>query len=66
MNVSVKDDVQLQKAENAWKPGMKRETLTEDLETQKTQVDTCDNLLAIQYWNSRKISPKFKSTTTVL
>ncbi|XP_060766148.1 eukaryotic translation initiation factor 4 gamma 3 isoform X3 [Neoarius graeffei] len=34
MNVSVIDEVQLQKAENAWKPGMKRETLSEDLETQ--------------------------------
>uniref|UniRef100_A0A667XXT8 Eukaryotic translation initiation factor 4 gamma 3 n=1 Tax=Myripristis murdjan TaxID=586833 RepID=A0A667XXT8_9TELE len=37
MNVSVNDDVQLKKAENAWKPGMKREGLTEDPETQKTQ-----------------------------
>ncbi|XP_017305983.1 eukaryotic translation initiation factor 4 gamma 3 isoform X2 [Ictalurus punctatus] len=37
MNVSVIHEVQLQKAENAWKPGMKRESLPEDLETQKTQ-----------------------------
>uniref|UniRef100_W5KAJ0 Eukaryotic translation initiation factor 4 gamma 3 n=1 Tax=Astyanax mexicanus TaxID=7994 RepID=W5KAJ0_ASTMX len=37
MNVSVNDDVQLKKAENAWKPGMKREAATEDQETQKTQ-----------------------------
>uniref|UniRef100_A0A3Q0RYY1 Eukaryotic translation initiation factor 4 gamma 3 n=1 Tax=Amphilophus citrinellus TaxID=61819 RepID=A0A3Q0RYY1_AMPCI len=37
MNVSVNDDVQLKKAEHAWKPGMKREGLAEDAETQKTQ-----------------------------
>ncbi|KAK3518895.1 hypothetical protein QTP70_014938 [Hemibagrus guttatus] len=37
MNVSVNDDVQLKKAENAWKPGMKRETAAEEPETQKTQ-----------------------------
>ncbi|XP_072522649.1 eukaryotic translation initiation factor 4 gamma 3 isoform X2 [Salminus brasiliensis] len=37
MNVSVNDDVQLKKAENAWKPGLKREAVTEDLATQKTQ-----------------------------
>ncbi|KAI1890557.1 hypothetical protein AGOR_G00154910 [Albula goreensis] len=37
MNVSVNDDVQLKKAENAWKPGMKREGLGDDPETQKTQ-----------------------------
>ncbi|XP_030634154.1 eukaryotic translation initiation factor 4 gamma 3 [Chanos chanos] len=37
MNVSVNDEVQLKKAENAWKPGMKRESVTEDTETQKTQ-----------------------------
>ncbi|XP_030584963.1 eukaryotic translation initiation factor 4 gamma 3 isoform X2 [Archocentrus centrarchus] len=37
MNVSVNDDVQLKKAEHAWKPGMKRESLAEDAETQKTQ-----------------------------
>ncbi|KAM9409761.1 eukaryotic translation initiation factor 4 gamma 3 isoform 2-T2 [Pholidichthys leucotaenia] len=37
MNVSVNDDVQLKKSENAWKPGMKREEQAEDSETQKTQ-----------------------------
>uniref|UniRef100_A0A673CHS3 Eukaryotic translation initiation factor 4 gamma, 3a n=1 Tax=Sphaeramia orbicularis TaxID=375764 RepID=A0A673CHS3_9TELE len=37
MNVSVNDDVQLKKAENAWKPGMKREGPQEDPEMQKTQ-----------------------------
>uniref|UniRef100_I3IW89 Eukaryotic translation initiation factor 4 gamma 3 n=1 Tax=Oreochromis niloticus TaxID=8128 RepID=I3IW89_ORENI len=37
MNVVVNDDVQLKKAENAWKPGMKRESLAEDPEIQKTQ-----------------------------
>uniref|UniRef100_A0A8C7Y5U6 Eukaryotic translation initiation factor 4 gamma, 3a n=1 Tax=Oryzias sinensis TaxID=183150 RepID=A0A8C7Y5U6_9TELE len=37
MNVTVNDDVQLKKAENAWKPGMKRETLPEDPEAQRTQ-----------------------------
>ncbi|XP_058265223.1 eukaryotic translation initiation factor 4 gamma 3 isoform X4 [Hemibagrus wyckioides] len=37
MNVSVNDDVQLKKAENAWKPGMKRESAAEDPEIQKTQ-----------------------------
>lgn len=40
MNVSVNDDVQLKKAENAWKPGMKRESAIEEPETQKTQVST--------------------------
>lgn len=38
MNVSVNDDVQLKKSENAWKPGMKREGAPEDPEIQKTQV----------------------------
>lgn len=38
MNVSVNDDVQLKKAENAWKPGLKRETAVEDPEVVKTQV----------------------------
>lgn len=52
MNVSVNDDVQLQKAEHAWKPGMKRETLAEDLETQKTQVRSYAKPLPIQYWNT--------------
>uniref|UniRef100_A0A3Q2VQV1 Eukaryotic translation initiation factor 4 gamma, 3a n=1 Tax=Haplochromis burtoni TaxID=8153 RepID=A0A3Q2VQV1_HAPBU len=37
MNVVVNDDVQLKKAENAWKPGLKRESLAEDPEIQKTQ-----------------------------
>ncbi|XP_033823071.1 eukaryotic translation initiation factor 4 gamma 3 isoform X3 [Periophthalmus magnuspinnatus] len=37
MNVSVNDDVQLKKAENAWKPGMKREGPPEDPDTLKTQ-----------------------------
>ncbi|KAL4622508.1 eukaryotic translation initiation factor 4 gamma 3-like [Arapaima gigas] len=37
MNVSVNDDVQLKKAENAWKPGMKREGPADDPEAQKTQ-----------------------------
>uniref|UniRef100_A0A3B4Y9W4 Eukaryotic translation initiation factor 4 gamma 3 n=1 Tax=Seriola lalandi dorsalis TaxID=1841481 RepID=A0A3B4Y9W4_SERLL len=37
MNVSVNDDVQLKKSENAWKPGLKRESPAEDPETQKTQ-----------------------------
>ncbi|XP_053339176.1 eukaryotic translation initiation factor 4 gamma 3 isoform X2 [Clarias gariepinus] len=37
MNVSVNDDVQLKKAEHAWKPGMKRESATDDPETQRTQ-----------------------------
>ncbi|XP_051957506.1 eukaryotic translation initiation factor 4 gamma 3 isoform X1 [Xyrauchen texanus] len=37
VNVSVNDDIQLKKAENAWKPGMKRESLTEEPEAIKTQ-----------------------------
>ncbi|CAN9511950.1 unnamed protein product [Ophioblennius macclurei] len=37
MNVSVNDDVQLKKSENAWKPGLKREGPSEDPEVQKTQ-----------------------------
>uniref|UniRef100_A0AAR2IYY5 Eukaryotic translation initiation factor 4 gamma, 3a n=1 Tax=Pygocentrus nattereri TaxID=42514 RepID=A0AAR2IYY5_PYGNA len=37
MNVSVNDDVQLKKAENAWKPGLKREAVKEDPDAQKTQ-----------------------------
>lgn len=48
MNVSVIDDVQLQKAENAWKPGLKRETHAEDLDSQKTQVDSCIELLELK------------------
>lgn len=38
MNVTVNDDVQLKKSENAWKPGLKREGPAEDPENQKTQV----------------------------
>lgn len=38
MHVSVNDDVQLKKSENAWKPGMKRDGSAEDSEMQKTQV----------------------------
>ncbi|GAA6107308.1 eukaryotic translation initiation factor 4 gamma 3 isoform X7 [Tachysurus ichikawai] len=37
MNVSVNDEVQLKKSENAWKPGLKRESATEDTETHNTQ-----------------------------
>ncbi|XP_030624145.1 eukaryotic translation initiation factor 4 gamma 3 isoform X1 [Chanos chanos] len=37
MNVSVNDEVQLKKAENAWKPGMKRDNIADDPESQKTQ-----------------------------
>ncbi|XP_052465573.1 eukaryotic translation initiation factor 4 gamma 3 isoform X1 [Carassius gibelio] len=37
VNVSVNDDVQLKKAENAWKPGMKKENVTDDPEAVKTQ-----------------------------
>lgn len=40
MNVSVNDDVQLKKSENAWKPGLKREGPAEDPETLKTQAGT--------------------------
>lgn len=38
MNVSVNDDVQLRKAEKAWKPGIKQEALADDPDTQRTQV----------------------------
>lgn len=38
MNVSVKDEIQLKKAENAWKPGMKREGPADDPDMIKTQV----------------------------
>lgn len=39
MNVSVHDEIQLKKSENAWKPGIKRaEVLAEDPEAQNTQV----------------------------
>uniref|UniRef100_A0A8B9JNF9 Eukaryotic translation initiation factor 4 gamma, 3b n=1 Tax=Astyanax mexicanus TaxID=7994 RepID=A0A8B9JNF9_ASTMX len=37
MNVSVNDEVQLKKAENAWKPGMKRDAAIDDPENLKTQ-----------------------------
>ncbi|XP_069096175.1 eukaryotic translation initiation factor 4 gamma 3 isoform X10 [Pleurodeles waltl] len=37
MNISVTEDVRLKKAENAWKPGIKRETQSEDPENVKTQ-----------------------------
>ncbi|XP_067228544.1 eukaryotic translation initiation factor 4 gamma 3 isoform X2 [Chanodichthys erythropterus] len=36
-NVSVNDEVQLRTTENAWKPGMKRESAVEDPDSQKTQ-----------------------------
>lgn len=38
MNLSVNDDVQLKKSENAWKPGLKRESSADDPETLRTQV----------------------------
>ncbi|XP_068598109.1 eukaryotic translation initiation factor 4 gamma 3 [Brachionichthys hirsutus] len=38
VNVSVNNEVQLQKSDNAWKPGMKREGPTEDSDSEKTQV----------------------------
>ncbi|XP_036387006.1 eukaryotic translation initiation factor 4 gamma 3 isoform X2 [Megalops cyprinoides] len=37
MNVSVNDEVQLKRAENAWKPGIKRETGGDDPQAEKTQ-----------------------------
>nr|XP_015192555.1 PREDICTED: eukaryotic translation initiation factor 4 gamma 3 isoform X3 [Lepisosteus oculatus] len=37
MNVSVNDEVQLKKAEHAWKPTLKREGPSEDPEAQKTK-----------------------------
>uniref|UniRef100_A0A8C1G3R7 Eukaryotic translation initiation factor 4 gamma, 3b n=1 Tax=Cyprinus carpio TaxID=7962 RepID=A0A8C1G3R7_CYPCA len=36
-NVSVNDEVQLKTTEHAWKPGMKRDGVTDDSETMKTQ-----------------------------
>ncbi|XP_077070711.1 eukaryotic translation initiation factor 4 gamma 3 isoform X3 [Siphateles boraxobius] len=36
-NVSVNDEVQLKTTENAWKPGLKRESAVEDPDAQKTQ-----------------------------
>lgn len=38
VNVSVNDDIQLKKSENAWKPGMKRESVADDPEALRTQV----------------------------
>lgn len=38
MTMSVKDDVQLKKSDNAWKPGLKRDAPAEDPDMQKTQV----------------------------
>ncbi|XP_053285555.1 eukaryotic translation initiation factor 4 gamma 3-like [Pleuronectes platessa] len=37
MGLSLHDDVQLKKSENAWKPGMKRERLPAEPESNKTQ-----------------------------
>ncbi|XP_077386663.1 eukaryotic translation initiation factor 4 gamma 3 isoform X1 [Festucalex cinctus] len=37
MSVPVNDDVKLQKAENAWKPGSKRESVVDDPEMLRTQ-----------------------------
>nr|XP_057910585.1 eukaryotic translation initiation factor 4 gamma 3-like isoform X3 [Doryrhamphus excisus] len=37
MNMSVNDEIQLKRSENAWKPGAKRECVVEDPETLKTQ-----------------------------
>ncbi|XP_062254198.1 eukaryotic translation initiation factor 4 gamma 3-like [Platichthys flesus] len=37
MSLSLHDDVQLRKSENAWKPGMKRESLPAEPESNKTQ-----------------------------
>ncbi|XP_053267681.1 eukaryotic translation initiation factor 4 gamma 3-like [Pleuronectes platessa] len=37
MGLSLHDDVQLKKSENAWKPGMKRESLPAEPESNKTQ-----------------------------
>ncbi|KAM7006731.1 eukaryotic translation initiation factor 4 gamma 3 isoform 1-T2 [Tautogolabrus adspersus] len=37
MNVSVNDEIQLKKSENAWKPGLKREVPSEDPDIQSTQ-----------------------------
>ncbi|RXN02638.1 eukaryotic translation initiation factor 4 gamma 3 isoform X4 [Labeo rohita] len=36
-NVSVNDEVQLRTTENAWKPGMKRDSAVEDPDAQRTQ-----------------------------
>ncbi|XP_034434993.1 eukaryotic translation initiation factor 4 gamma 3-like [Hippoglossus hippoglossus] len=37
INLSVLDNVQLKKSENAWKPSMKRKSLPAELESQRTQ-----------------------------
>lgn len=37
-NLSVNNEVQLKTTENAWKPGMKLDSVIEDQETLKTQV----------------------------
>ncbi|XP_069775179.1 eukaryotic translation initiation factor 4 gamma 3 isoform X4 [Narcine bancroftii] len=36
-NISVNDDIQLKKSENAWKPILKREEVSDDSDVQKTQ-----------------------------
>ncbi|XP_041425841.1 eukaryotic translation initiation factor 4 gamma 3 isoform X7 [Xenopus laevis] len=38
MNIAVSDDVHLKKAENAWKPNVKRESLPEDPDSIRTQA----------------------------
>uniref|UniRef100_A0A8C5Q9N7 Eukaryotic translation initiation factor 4 gamma 3 n=1 Tax=Leptobrachium leishanense TaxID=445787 RepID=A0A8C5Q9N7_9ANUR len=38
MNISVTDDVHLKKSENAWKPGVKRDSMSEDPENIRTQA----------------------------
>lgn len=56
MNVSVNDDVQLKKSENAWKPGMKREGPAEDPEMQKTQVGkTRDEERSVKHVTTRHV-----------
>lgn len=40
ITVSVKEDVHLKKAENAWKPSQKRDSQADDPENIKTQVRT--------------------------
>ncbi len=53
VNVSVNNDIQLKKAENAWKPGMKRESVMDDSEALRTQVciPALLLLLSISVWN---------------
>lgn len=63
MNVSVNDDVQLKKSENAWKPGMKRESLVDNPETQKTQVEQNIHKRVRRYYiNTLATCTKLKST----